>query len=57
MKAGYEYYKETVKSGDDTLSNIINNGGDGIGKAAEEIGRNLKEMFNAAKPAGEDTKK
>jgi Zn-dependent protease with chaperone function len=57
MKAGYEYYKETVKSGDDTLSNIINNVGEGIGKAAEEIGRNLKDMFNAAKPAGEDTKK
>ena len=54
MKAGYEYYRETVKSGDDTLSNIINNVGDGIGKAAEEIGRNLKDFFNAAKPANED---
>ncbi|MDR2257729.1 MAG: hypothetical protein LBE14_01120, partial [Treponema sp.] len=54
MKAGYEYYRETVKSGDDTLSNIINNVGDGIGKAAEEIGKNLKDFFNTAKPAGED---
>jgi hypothetical protein len=53
MKAGYEYYKETITSGDDILSNIINNAGQGIEKAAEEIGRNLKDMFNAVKPKDE----
>jgi hypothetical protein len=56
IKAGYEYYKETVKSGDDTLSNISNIVGGGIGKAAEEIGRGLKNIFDTANPADEDKK-
>jgi Zn-dependent protease with chaperone function len=45
IKGGYEYYKETVKSSDDTLSNIVNNVGEGIGKAAEEINKTIKNIF------------
>jgi Zn-dependent protease with chaperone function len=45
IKSGYEYYKETIKSGDDTLSNIVNDVGEGIGKAAEEINKTIKSIF------------
>jgi Zn-dependent protease with chaperone function len=45
LKDGYAYYKETVKSHDDTLSNIVNNVGDGIGKAADELNKALKNIF------------
>jgi Zn-dependent protease with chaperone function len=45
IKAGYKYYKETLKNNDDTLSNIINNVGEGIERAADEIGKNLKDVF------------
>jgi Zn-dependent protease with chaperone function len=45
IKAGYDYYRETMRNGDDTLSNIINNVGEGIGKVAGEIGKNLKDLF------------
>jgi Zn-dependent protease with chaperone function len=54
IKAGYEYYKGTVTNSDDTLSNIINDVGEGIGKAAEEIGRNIKDIFNIAKTKDEN---
>jgi hypothetical protein len=45
LKAGYDYYRETVKNRDDTLSNIINNVGGELERAAGEIGRNLKDIF------------
>ncbi|GHT78151.1 Zn-dependent protease [Spirochaetia bacterium] len=44
IKAGFEYYKGTVKNSDDTLSNIVTNVGEGLGKVAEEIGKNLKDL-------------
>jgi hypothetical protein len=45
IKGGYEYYRETMKNNDDTLSNIVNNVGEGIGKAADELNKTLKNIF------------
>jgi hypothetical protein len=45
IKGGYEYYRETMKNNDDTLSNIVNNVGEGIGKAADELNKTLKNLF------------
>jgi Zn-dependent protease with chaperone function len=45
IKGGYDYYKETVKGSDDTLSNMVNNVGEGIGKAAEELHKTIKNIF------------
>ncbi|MDR1221136.1 MAG: M48 family metallopeptidase [Treponema sp.] len=45
IKDGYDYYKETVQSKDDALSNIVNNVGEGIGKAADELNKTLKNIF------------
>jgi hypothetical protein len=49
VKAGFEYYRETLRNQDDTLSNIVNNVSEGIGKAANEIGKNLQGLFNVNK--------
>jgi Zn-dependent protease with chaperone function len=45
IKGGYEYYRETMRNNDDTLSNIVNNVGEGIGKAADELNKTLKNIF------------
>jgi Zn-dependent protease with chaperone function len=52
MKAGYEYYKETWKNKDDTLSKVafdvteeLGKVAEGLGKAAEGIGGTIKDIF------------
>jgi Zn-dependent protease with chaperone function len=45
VKGGYEYYKGTMRNNDDSLSNLANNIGDGIGKAAEGIYKTVKNIF------------
>jgi Zn-dependent protease with chaperone function len=49
VKAGYEYYKTTMKNSGDSLSNLVNNVSEGIEKAAEEISKNIKDIFNTNK--------
>ncbi|MDR0584693.1 MAG: M48 family metallopeptidase [Treponema sp.] len=52
IRAGYEYYKETWKNKDDTLSKVASDVGEelekvveGIGRAAEGIGDTIKDIF------------
>ena len=45
IKGGYDYYKETMSGNDDALSNIVNNIGEGIGKAAEGIYKTVKNIL------------
>jgi Zn-dependent protease with chaperone function len=52
MKAGYEYYRETWKNKDDTLSKVafdvseeIGKVAEGLGKAAEGIGGTIMDIF------------
>jgi len=45
LKAGYEYYRKRVREGDDDLSRYANQIGEGIEKAAGELGDRLKDLF------------
>jgi Zn-dependent protease with chaperone function len=45
VKNGYEYYKGAMKNRDDTLSNIVNNVGEGLGKAADGLNKTLRNIF------------
>jgi Zn-dependent protease with chaperone function len=45
MQGAYDYYRDTVKKGDDPISNIFNNVGEGIEKAAESIGEKIRDMM------------
>ena len=46
IKSGYSYYKDSFQSEANPLSNIFGNVGDSIGKAAENIGRKVDDLFN-----------
>jgi Zn-dependent protease with chaperone function len=48
LGAGYEYYRETIRSSGDELSKYANEIGSGIEKAAGEIGDRLKGLFSQA---------
>jgi Zn-dependent protease with chaperone function len=52
IKAGYEYYKDTWRNKDDTVSRVafdvseeLGKVAEGLGKAAEGIGGTIKDMF------------
>ncbi|MDR2434538.1 MAG: M48 family metallopeptidase [Treponema sp.] len=52
VKAGYEYYKDTWKNKDDTISRVafdvseeLGKVAEGLGKAAEGIGETIRDMF------------
>ncbi|MDR1902616.1 MAG: M48 family metallopeptidase [Treponema sp.] len=45
VKGAYEYYQDSVKKGDDPVSNIFNNVGEGLEKAAESIGEKLRDIL------------
>jgi Zn-dependent protease with chaperone function len=49
FQSGYEYYKETMKNNDDTLSNIVNNVGEGLGKAADGLNKTLRNILKTDK--------
>jgi Zn-dependent protease with chaperone function len=46
MKAGFEFYKESVRNADDPISRFVSSVGDEIEKAAGDIGDKLKELLN-----------
>ncbi len=46
IKSGFEYYKDSFNKKDDPLSDIINDVGEGIGKAAGDIGKKINDFFN-----------
>jgi Zn-dependent protease with chaperone function len=61
IKAGYEYYKDSWKNRDDTLSKVafdvsaeFGKVAEGIGKAAEGIGGSIKDIFTKQTAPPED---
>jgi Zn-dependent protease with chaperone function len=46
IKEGFDFYKESLAESDDPLSRLASNIGNGIEKAAEDIGTKIKELFN-----------
>ncbi len=45
IKDGYEYYKTTISASDDPISKLLSGIGNGIEKAAGDIGEKLKDMM------------
>jgi len=45
LKAGYDYYRDSMKSSDDPVISFVNNVGEGIERATEGIRDTLKDIF------------
>jgi hypothetical protein len=45
VKDAYEYYRDRVGKSDDPVSNIVNNVGEGLEKAAESIGEKIRDIL------------